>query len=266
MSSKTVPVKGLYRTTDYSLFVTNEANRQITPRKPIEESFQQHGFIMGQAIHTRRLADGRLKVVTGHHRLYYAKALGLPVYFIIDPTDVDLFDLEGGTKSWSLSDYVFARNATGKGDYPALVQFSRKHGLPFGVSASLLGGESAGSGNKARDVKRGTFKASGEAIANEVARIINICRDVGFDKAATSNFVAAISLVLRVQEMSVAQLEKRIRAYPHILRSRATRADYLSDLEAVYNYQSRSGKLNLAFRAEEEARRRQDLTRKVQAA
>ncbi|MCR4331556.1 MAG: hypothetical protein NUV34_02445, partial [Sulfuricaulis sp.] len=78
----------------YDLFEMHELNRPLHDDPRLLASMQKTGFMPSSPIQCVRNGNGTLKVVRGHHRLTYAKRLGLPVWFVVDDTKTDLFDLE----------------------------------------------------------------------------------------------------------------------------------------------------------------------------
>lgn len=70
----------IHSTRNYDQFKLISLNRPINPRKLIE-SIQKKNMLSSHPI----LVDEFLHVIDGQHRLMAAKALGLPVYYIVDP-------------------------------------------------------------------------------------------------------------------------------------------------------------------------------------
>lgn len=87
-------------TKDYALFKAHELNRPLSEKPILLESMKAHGFMPSSPLQVEKDRDGRLKVIRGHHRLMYAKRLGLPVWYVIDDSNTDIFDLEGAPSTW----------------------------------------------------------------------------------------------------------------------------------------------------------------------
>lgn len=231
----------LQSTTDYSLFQMHEFNRSLHDNKVLEQSMRRHGFMPSCAIHCTRTSTGKLKVIRGHHRLHYAERLSLPVWYIVDDTYTDLFDLEGAsTGTWSLKDFVEARARAGDAGAQKILEFKRETGIDLATCCSLVGGESAASGNKQRQVKQETFKIGSMQHAYEVARVVERCKLLKVPFATSRSFVHAISMVLRCKECDINTLLHRLDQAAGIMMKRATRSDYLDELEAVYNRGTRN--------------------------
>lgn len=248
----------LHRTKDYSTFEMHPCNRPLREKPWLEASMKKHGFMPSCPMHCIRNGHGKLKIIRGHHRFHYAKRLGLPVFYIIDASNIDLFELEGASDAlWSAVDHTEARARAGNPDYLKLLDFKNKHRLTIAVAASLVGGEGAGSHNFGRKLKEGTFKVGGDlSHANKVVRITDFCHKQGVGFARTGSFVSAVSLVLHVPEFNPEIFMHRVSLVGAQLRKRATATDYLDEIEALYNYGAKSKRIAVAFQAKELARKR----------
>jgi len=253
-----MPKPKLESTKNYKLFRLSKINRNITEKPDLEKSMKKNGFLPSCAIHCKKNGNGTLEVVRGHHRLHYAKKLGLSVYYIIDGKCDNPWDLEGQPgQTWSLNDFATGRAKAGDKNCKAVLNFKKKHNMPIGVAASLVGGEGAGSNNKSKFIKRGTFKIGDMKHANQVARITDACRELGVEFATRSAFVSAISLALKVPELDIDTLLYKINTYGALMGRRSRVSEYLEELENVYNHGSKRKRIPLKFRAEEESRKRQ---------
>lgn len=247
-------------TRDYSIFEMHELNRRLHEDRRLLASMKKVGFMPSSPIQcVRSNGIGKLKVVRGHHRLDLAKRLKLPVWYVIDDSKVDVFDLEGGKQAWSATDFLDARSADGNADCARVIKFRREHGLTLGAAASLVGGQSAGSANKVRQIKDGTFKVSpDQSHANAVVSITDYCHECGVAFARTQTFVGAVSLCVRVPEFDPAVFKHRVELHGSIMRKRATKDEYLVEIDALYNYGAKVRRLALEFKAKELARERKE--------
>jgi hypothetical protein len=244
----------LEQTTDYSMFEMHPCNRTLRDKPELEQSMQKHGFLPSGAIHVCRSESGKLRVIRGHHRLHYAMRIKLPVYYIVDDAQVDIFELEGDTTAtWSMQDFAAARAASGDKPCQQLLAFQKKHGVPIGIAASLIAGETAGSANANKQVKAGRLKLGDQKHANEVGNILEQLKGFGVEVATAGLFVVAISKVLRVPEFDSEAFLSKMRLYPMNIHRRTTVKEYLEEIEALYNYAAKSAKtrIPLAFRAKE---------------
>lgn len=245
-------------TRDYGMFETHEFNRPLHEDPRLLESMQRVGFMPSSPIQCRRNGSDHLKVIRGHHRLDCAKRLKLPVWYVVDDSNVDLFSLEGCKQAWSVGDFAHARATSGDASCAKMLDFQKQHGLTLGAAASLVGGQSAGSGNKVKEIKAGTFKAAADMThAQSVVGITDHCRAKRVPFATSSAFVQAVSSALRVPEFDAALFRHRVSLYPALMQKRTTVGECLAEIEALYNYGAVSKRLPLTFRAREVGKQRQ---------
>jgi hypothetical protein len=241
----------LKTTRDYGIFELHPLNREEHEDPALAESMRKHGFMRSGAIHVKPNGSGKLKVIRGHHRLAEAKRQKLPVWYIVDDSNVDIFELEGSSHAhWSIRDFATARSRAGDKNYDVLLDFQKKHNLPMSVAASLVGGESAGSHNKQSDIKEGKFKTGDMIHANQVVRITDTLFEYGVECARTAGFVSAVSAAMRLPDFDAESFIARTRLYPKMMNRRSTRNEYLEEIEAMYNYGQRK-RVPIAFLSRE---------------
>lgn len=235
-------------TKDYNLFEPHPFNRPLHEDKNLLRSMQEHGWMPSSPAQCIRNGNGKLKVVRGHHRLDYAKRFGLPVYYVIDESCTEIFELENPKSTWTYRDYIAARAQSGDPDMAFVQSFMNVHHLPVTAALALLGNESVGSQNKVHLVKTGGFKVTSLEHAESVVAITDLCRDLGMKWATYQTFVAAVSMVVRVPEFDGEMFMQRLRQYPSMMNKRSTADEYLEEIEALYNYRTRKP-VPLAFNA-----------------
>lgn len=253
-----IPPK-LERTKKYDLFEFHETNRDESEKPKLLASMTKYGFMPSGAIHCTRLPNGKLKIVRGHHRFRIARRLGLEVWYIVDESNTNIFELEGdSTQAWRDRDFVSSYARQGNPDYIALKQFQEEHQLPLGAAASLVAGESASSNNQKTHVREGTFKQGDMAHAYDVVAVTDTCRLLCLPFATKGGFVSAVSAALRVPEISMDLLVKRLKSHGMMMRNCSTRDAWLAELDSLYNYGAHShNRVPLRFRAIEIGRERQ---------
>ena len=57
----------LQKTSDYSIFMSSDINRDIGRTKVLEASMKKHGFIEARPLHVMHTKNG-LEIKDGHHR------------------------------------------------------------------------------------------------------------------------------------------------------------------------------------------------------
>jgi hypothetical protein len=248
----------LKSTTNYDLFEMHECNRDLHDSTGLLNSMRQFGFMPSSPIQCIKNGHGKLKVIRGHHRLTFAKQLKLPVLYVIDPSNTDIYSLEGSFDSlWTGDDFVHARAKAGDINCQKVLAFQKKHDLPLGAAASLVGGESAGSTNKTKQIKSGTFHIGDMKHANDVVRVTDLCRELGIPFATSTGFVKALSLSMRIPSFDVDSLIGHIRLYPRMMNRRSNSKEYLEEIEQIYNYAVKRNRLPIVFKSSEISRQRQ---------
>lgn len=245
-------------TKNYDIFELHPMNRDLHEKPLLLASLKARGFMPSSPIQCVRNGNGKLKVIRGHHRLDYAKRLGLAVWYVIDGSNTDIYDLEGDASCrWSLGDFLDSRAKAGDKDCAAVKTFQKKHALPMGAAISLMSGNVEASGQHL-NVKRGTYRLGDMTLANRVVNVTDFFRNVGIEFANSSAFVKAIAMCLMVPECDSEILKHRIKLWPAGIQKRATVKEYLDELDALYNYGAKKGRLPLSFRAQEIARQRHE--------
>lgn len=244
-------------TKDYSLFELHDFNRPFHKDRSLENSMGEHGFMPSSPLQVIKNSNGKLKIIKGHHRFEIAKKLGLNIWYIIDNSNTDIFDLEGGQSKWSILDFAQARAIAGDENCIKLLDFWKKHKLPLGAAASLVGGQSAGSGNKKTEIKTGSFEVGDLKHANQVVRVTDRCRELNLPFATKSAFVIAVSNALRIPEFDIDLFIHRIDQNGSQMRKRSTVKECLDEIEAIYNYGVHKNRISVAFRAKDVGKERQ---------
>lgn len=248
----------VWETDEYDKFDLHELNRNLHDSAALEESMRKYGFRDSSPIHVTHNGGDKLKVKRGHNRLAVAMKLKIPVKYVIDDDPMNIYDWEGNSRTlWNAEDFAVSYMRGGSDDYKTLLDFRKKHRLTLGAAASLVGGETAGSHNKVRQVKAGTFKVGDITHAVAVSKAVDLCAECGIGFATSTGFVGALSAAVRVPEFDIETFKARVRLYPRMMSRRTSKADYLVEIEALYNYGAHGKRLPLAIRAHEVGLERQ---------
>ena len=247
-------------TSDYDIFDMHQFNRPLHEDPTLEQSMKLHGCLRSHPIHVKKPPNGKLGVIGGHHRLHYAKRLGIPIYYIIETEDVQPDELETGKQNWKVSDFIEARARSGDKDCLFVLSWAKEIGIPNVVAASLLSGESASSNNAQKRIRHGTFKVVANRHKDDVANVVIRLRAIGVDHVASKIFLSAISSCLRVPEFNAAHFIQKVELYPANLRKRSTVVETIEEIESLYNYGAKASakRIPLAFRAKEVGKERQE--------
>jgi hypothetical protein len=238
----------LQMTRNYSLFVMSRLNRPLHDRAALLQSMKLYGFMPSKPIHVRRLPDGKLEIQAGHHRFETAKELNIPVYYVVDETPISLVEMEAPGSQWTGKDYAYAYAQAGKPDYGTLIEFHKRTGIKLNQCGALLTAR-AQSGAISDLIKSGKFRATNVRHAEAVVSVVQKCVEHKIPFAKDSRFVAAVSVVCMVPDFSPEVLIGRIKIYPKMMVHRATRDEYVEEIDAIYNYNARGRRLQIATAA-----------------
>lgn len=244
----------LYKTTNYDLFELHPRNRDLHSDRSLDRSMEEYGFMPSRPLQVMINGNGKLKILAGNNRFQRARSLGLPVYYVVDESCTDLFQLEGtGRPKWSVKDFAVAYAKSGHKEYVHLIEFQEKHHLTLGMAGTLVAGfVGTRRGRAGEMIKNGTFKRGDMKHAKAVVRITGAARDAGIEFATNANFASAVSSCVLVPEFDADLLISRMSRYPKHMNKRSSRDDYISEIEDLYNYTTRSGrKLPLAHLAKQ---------------
>jgi hypothetical protein len=246
------------KTDDYAIFETSPRNRTLHDDPVLVASLQKYGFWPYSPVIVKRNGE-KFRIIAGHNRFAAARNLRIPIWYLEIPDGApvpDVLYMEGTRAKWSPEDFGRSRAP----DYPDIAKvfsFAKKHGLTFSVAASLLGGEGAGSGNHLKRIKEGTFAiAEDQSHTKAVVAITDFAHEQGIPFAGSRAFASAVSMAIRVKEFDSAMFMHRIKVRPAQMMKRSTTAEYLTEMEALYNYGARNP-LPLKMRALKESRARQ---------
>lgn len=247
-------------TNNYDKFEVLDFNRDVEKIKRLEKSMNAHGYIPAYPIHCYHSKNGKFKIKAGHHRFYVAKKLRLMIPYVVCADQATIFELESATNRWSLMDYLVAhiRQAKNK-DYVIVKEYMDETGIGLSNAMSMLVGHSAGSGNYIPEFKNGTYKIKPESKhAETVKDIILHAKKCGVPFYNNTLFVQAVSKSVWVDEFSPSKFKAKVTTYAGIMEKKANLEQHLTQLEDVYNRQSRE-KIPLAFLATQKAKDRNAL-------
>jgi len=123
-------INQVYKTNDYNLFKNIKENRQISENLNLKSEIEKHGILVPVIV------NEKYEIVDGQHRVYYAKALGLPVPFIVQKGygKEEIISINNSSKKWMLIDFINRYAQEGLSDYKKMMELIKK----YDVSANLL--------------------------------------------------------------------------------------------------------------------------------
>jgi len=249
----------LKKTNNYSMFEVHPYNRDIKSTGKLEKSMKRYKYDPGFPIRCIEISKGKLRITHGHHRFYVARKLGLDVYYVVAEKDIDLFSSESTLRSWSIFDYIKARERAGEIPASTLIKFAEENNLSICTAISMLGGEDPASNNKRDSVKNGTFKIKElSAETSELLKLIFLMRGLEIPGCTRVNFLSALYKCIMVPQFDGDVFNHKLKLYKELIVPKGTMVECLDIIEAIYNRQNKS-KIPLAFLAKEGALQRQKL-------
>lgn len=160
------------------------------------------------------------------------------------------------------NDYFTSFCKQGIPAYLEMREYMERTGISLGDTASMFFGQSAGSGNFAKD-DEGQFATGKFTIKNRVhpAQVAEIClhlKKCGGEWASRRSSVNAISKLLKVPGFDTERFCHKATTFPFLLTRQRNVQNYLDMFEEIYNYKTMpGGRSNIAFIAQELATKRQ---------
>lgn len=231
-------------TKDYKLFKRVWHNRKLDPShlKNLTASIAKKNLLA----YTPIIVNKFMEVIDGQHRLEVAKTSNLDIYYMVadDIATGDILLLNANEKPWGMQDFLVSWINQGKKDYAALKVFAEHYEIPLTVSMNLLTGQNMGKRDLVREFKEGMFvitsKDEAKANAEKLVQIRKYCQvNVYKDR----DLIRAIIQILPVIDWDrlVTKLGFVADAKGEApIKRRATPREYLSMLEEIYNFKSRT--------------------------
>ena len=222
-------------TRDYNRFDISEHNRPIKHKANLDKSFRAFGFKKKNAIDCYE-EDGRLVVVDGHHRFFYAKKYDTGVFYkLIEKKSADPISDALSSTRHSLSDIAHYWDSRGKEDYGDLLSYHEEYRVPLGLAATLLM-DSTNNSEAGRAIKAGTFKVTNQARSIAVGHIFKKLLEAGLAITNKTAFLPALNAVLKIDIVDKNVLLRRLMINVKRIKYCLKAADYLREIEDSYNY------------------------------
>lgn len=242
MARKVFGPDELHWTNDYRMFVKDKRNRDVNldskKHKELLKSIKDCGYLSQYPIVVFRNSDGEFVIKEGQTRFQISMMLGITFCFVVSKVEVDSYDLENvGPEPWSQKDIAVNFASRGLDNYAELNEFVNRTGIPYGLAAKLLSGNSSSS--IVTQFRTQKFVVTDREYAEVVADLK--MHFEAFDKKMTgTHLIKALAAVARVPYFDKSKLLKGMRANPGMLRKYSNRDDFLTMLEELYNYRNRS--------------------------
>ena len=236
---KSVQIKS---TRDYSLFKTNQDNRQLKQRKhrKLEESLRKNGFLPYWPIVVQKNGSP-MPVLDGQHRLIFAEQLELDVYYIEADIDFSISEINDTQRPWAVVDYAEVYSQLGNQHYIDGLEFCQRTGIPIGIGFALLFGVNAYSVVEMA-FKSGIFEVNEREFAEKVASvycpIVGISRDV-----RNSAFLRACMAVCLTKTFTPVRMVQQAKKCRDKLAPYSTKDANLDMMEKIYNFGKKTSAL-----------------------
>lgn len=248
-------ISKIYETRNYDLFDECSFNRDKRGLEGLKASIRKWG--QREPACVLRRANGRFSIKRGHRRFQACKEVGAPFRYYIEEKvdDIPIFETEKVTARWSLTDWMTSYARAGRPEYIALLKYHRETGIPVSQCICLLSGQATVGSNLTPAFKAGNFKVTATDLPSVVADIVETCKLVDKAIALNTRFIGGLARIARLDEFNPERFKQKVLAHPSFFKHQATQAQYMKMIEQIYNYHC-GDKADLAFRADEQARRR----------
>lgn len=248
----------ILETNNYEKFVLSPFNRDLGKIMRFKETFLKFGWINCYPCGVVRLPNGKLEIRFGHHRFKVAVMLGMTIKYVeIDP-EIDVAMVELANRPWELKDWLMSYVRGGKENYDEVLRYHEETGIGLRACLSMLAGESAASGNKVEQFKRGIYEIKENENMEVVRGLVECLKKNGISWATTTPLVNALSKVALVSKedgFDPEILKRKIAKFSAFWEKRPNMKGYVNLIEEIYNRQSQN-KVPLGFLADEAARKR----------
>lgn len=242
-------------TTRYDRFIFKKGNRPVRKRVvSLISAIEQHNQLAEYPILVSERNDGKLEIADGQHRYEAARALKVPIFFIRSRHPITIEQIAAANqlqKSWSLADWMESWIGRGNEEYRTLKEFSDTFRLPITVGLEIIGRTYGG--NSCDSFKQGNFKVTDLAFGQTVGHVLGALR--GHLPVADLRLVRAIVRVLRVRNISIDRLVKKLVSHSSMFERQATWMKYVELIERLYNKNVQTGdRLSLVFEVDQNER------------
>ena len=249
-------VNKVYKTNDLSMFKSIDGNRvpNLQHVKRLADSIRVYGMKCNPI-----LVNEQMEVIDGQHRLMAAKETESFVYYIIvngyDLKEVHTLNLN--QKNWTKKEFMNGYADMGIESYIKLREFSKKNDdITFGDCMALCQNNTTATSRTLnlkiyRNIKspevfeEGTWKCNDMNLAQDYANKIRMIKPYysGYNR---SGFLTTMIGLLQKQTFDFNEFMHKLRLQPTAIVDCATRDQYRTLIEDIYNYRSRN-KTNLRY-------------------
>lgn len=237
-------VAEVYATKDYSLFKSLDGNRSvlIPHLKKLKQSIESEYLL------SPILVNERHEIIDGQHRFQVLQELNLPIYYLIKKgyglKEVQL--LNANTKNWSTDDYLQSYVELGFEEYKMFKLFKQQFQFGWGESMALLAGNITGGGLLGENFKNGLFKIKDYKKAIQDSEKILMVGKY-YPGIKRRSFVLAMLKCFNNKDFNHSLFLSKLEYQSTKLVDCTDEKQYLTLIEEIYNFKSRSPFLSLRF-------------------
>jgi pyruvate formate-lyase activating enzyme-like uncharacterized protein len=249
-------VNKVYKTSNLSMFKQINGNRvtNLQHVKRLVESIRVYGMKCNPI-----LVNEQMEVIDGQHRLMAAKETESFVYYIIlngyDLKDVHTLNLN--QKNWTKKDFMEGYANMGIESYIKLREFIKKNDDITFTDCMALSQNNTSWGcrtlnhkiyknsNTTEVFEEGTWKCNDMNLAQDYANKIRMIKSYysGYNR---STFLTTMIGLLQKETFDFNEFMHKLRLQPTAIVDCASRDQYRTLIEDIYNYKSRN-KINLRY-------------------
>lgn len=222
-------------TTNYKQFKDLSYNREVDKAhvKRLVKSIQKKNLLHLNPI----IVSKDMEIIDGQHRLEAAKALKLPIHYIMSEEPFEgseMQQLNSASKNWTAVDYLNYWTIKKARGYAELSKFINQYPqIPLTSSRKMI---SASGENRTQDFQNGKLNVGNIAFAEKVAEQLKDYRNKGYTFIYTSKFVDALISINNVEGYDHEKMMRKIDMQPRALVPCANMRQYLEMFEEIYNY------------------------------
>ena len=235
----------ILQTYDYKIFKRMKGNRIVSDRHISHLTKSMKEKYLPQPI----TVNEDMEIIDGQHRFAAAEQLNLPIYYqIIDGATIsDVQRLNTNTKDWKGVDYLHMFCERQFQDYLILQHFMDEYKFSLETTMSLLLNTHRIERPQNNDFRNGNFKIKDLSLAKINAdKILQIKSYYqGWNRRS---FARAMLALFKIEGYNHSVFIKKLQYCSHMLQHKLNTSAYLSTIEEIYNFNSKTDYIYLTRR------------------
>ena len=228
----------VYKTSDYTRFKKLQNNRRVSAERvaTIKSSLKEKEVI------NPIIVNNKFEIIEGQGRYEAKKQLGLPIYYIIDPSanEEDCIRLNKNNRPWGIYDYMYSYADSGIQSYITLSKLYEETGLPV---ARILRFANRGTKRKDGDevIRSGELKFT-ESDCAVVRAVKEKCDEIvsalQMTRKPNETFCTAVKVVVDTEGYNHVRMLRRCAKYKNSFTAVTDLEDMLKEFTRIYNKDS----------------------------